>query len=218
MGTGTYTTYFIGKPRVASYSPTGRCTKGFVAFRPQQGSYDQADLHFIKDYWRPDSDGVRKELDTYANLEYCGVKFIATAIGGGDVGRRQVTFTQDYMDQSITPLRKVHCRIVLKEVGRPLITYENSGVLMKAIYFAIRGQFLFSLYASLLLTPASSAHENAWTLAGILHRDISTGNILLSIDGKRSYLIDWDLSKFEEDMGKGAAQPDGRSVRYPSSQ
>ena len=142
-GTGTYTTYLIGKPRVVTYSPTGRCTRGFVAFRPQQGSYDQADVHFIKDYWRPESDGVRKELDTYANLRFCGVQFVPTAIGGGDVGHHQVTFTQDYMNQSTVPLRKVHCRIVLKEVGRPLITYENSRTLMTAICFAIRGQFSF---------------------------------------------------------------------------
>ena len=41
--------------------------------------------------------------------------------------------------------------------------------------------------------PALLAHDDALNKAGVLHRDISVGNILIA-DG-RGILIDWDLSK-----------------------
>ena len=53
--------------------------------------------------------------------------------------------------------------------------------------------------------------------AGVLHRDISNGNILILVDQdaeitpKQGLLIDWDLAKYKEDLGQGATQH-GRSV------
>jgi RIO-like serine/threonine protein kinase len=46
---------------------------------------------------------------------------------------------------------------------------------------------------------ASPAHKDAYTKAGILHRDISVGNIIIKGQG---WLIDWDMSKpvFSEDL------------------
>jgi RIO-like serine/threonine protein kinase len=38
------------------------------------------------------------------------------------------------------------------------------------------------------------AHKYAYEKAGIIHRDVSVGNILITQDGK-GLLIDWDLSK-----------------------
>ncbi|ESK86363.1 hypothetical protein Moror_5010, partial [Moniliophthora roreri MCA 2997] len=38
-------------------------------------------------------------------------------------------------------------------------------------------------------------HQVAYDEAKILHRDISSGNILISEDGKSGFLIDWDFSK-----------------------
>lgn len=142
-GSGNFTTYFIGKPCATTFSPTGRGTKGFVAFKPKQDGHDSAMLHFIKDYWRPDTDAVRKELDVYANLKFCDVSHVATAIGGGDVGENQGSLTQGYMQVVAgcpVPLRRVHCRLVLKEVGRPLDTYEDQGVLMGVLYDAVTGK------------------------------------------------------------------------------
>ena len=151
-GTGTYTTYLIGKPRVVTYSPTGRCTRGFVAFRPQQGSYDQADVHFIKDYWRPDSEVVHTELEVYEKFESIPDYHdgIATVCCGGDLsmpsGEPQVTQTQEF--GSTGYLRRIHTRIVLNEVGIPLKDYKNSKELCVLVKQAMRGP-LFPVFLTM---------------------------------------------------------------------
>ena len=43
------------------------------------------------------------------------------------------------------------------------------------------------------LSPALLAHDDAFNKAGVLHRDISVGNIMIT-EGN-GMLIDWDLSK-----------------------
>jgi RIO-like serine/threonine protein kinase len=48
----------------------------------------------------------------------------------------------------------------------------------------------------------SPAHKQAYEEAGILHRDISAGNIILTDDGK-GLLIDWDLCNRVENLAKG---------------
>ena len=69
-------------------------------------------------------------------------------------------------------LALVHTRRVIKEVGRALTEYENSHELV------------------ISLRNALVAHKDAWDKAEILHRDISTRNIIIH-DGK-GILIDWD--------------------------
>ena len=69
----------------------------------------------------------------------------------------------------------------------------------------------------------SAAHADAWKYAGVLHRDISVSNILLKYDAERdcvigSMLCDWDISKFVEELGCAATQPDRAvSLFYNSS-
>jgi RIO-like serine/threonine protein kinase len=46
------------------------------------------------------------------------------------------------------------------------------------------------------------AHRFAWELCGILHRDVSGKNVLLTEDG-RGVLNDWDLAKTINGMEKG---------------
>lgn len=65
---------------------------------------------------------------------------------------------------------------------------------------------------------ALAGHEDAWKNAKVLHRDVSTGNIMILVDQNkasdgpaRGMLIDWDMSKYVEELGKGATQH-GRSV------
>ncbi|KAH9888449.1 hypothetical protein C8Q73DRAFT_794207 [Cubamyces lactineus] len=88
--------------------------------------------------------------------------------------------------------RHVHYRIVVEEVGRPLKTFENGHHLVSVIYDCIK------------------AHRSA-AQVGILHRDISRGNILIyptvkemkDVDGFKGYrkgvtlhglLTDWELA------------------------
>ena len=59
------------------------------------------------------------------------------------------------------------------------------------------------------------AMKDAHSLASCLHRDISTGNIILVREEdrkmRRGYLVDWDASCDIDDSG-AAAEP-GRAVR-----
>jgi len=60
--------------------------------------------------------------------------------------------------------------------------------------------FLFVCSGQLLIL-VSLGHEDA-IAAGVLHRDVSAGNIL--IVGERGILIDWDLSKRLKKPGSSA--------------
>ncbi|KAI5115959.1 hypothetical protein M0805_002678 [Coniferiporia weirii] len=69
----------------------------------------------------------------------------------------------------------IHYRLVLGVVGRELTSFKSTREMLTAIMDAIE------------------AHGKAYE-AGILHRDISIGNIMITHDG-RGMLIDWDLAK-----------------------
>ncbi|THU98082.1 hypothetical protein K435DRAFT_857008 [Dendrothele bispora CBS 962.96] len=56
-----------------------------------------------------------------------------------------------------------------------------------------------------VVRDALTAHTDAYTKAGILHRDISTGNILIT-EGRVGLLGDWKLSKLVADLSM-ARQP-----------
>ncbi|PIL32448.1 hypothetical protein GSI_05150 [Ganoderma sinense ZZ0214-1] len=94
------------------------------------------------------------------------------------------------------PLRRhVHYRIVVEEVGRPLSAVGNERKLLSIVLDCVK------------------AHQQAYKL-GILHRDISAGNILVYPrvenlqDGRRvlrwvGLLTDWELSKrIDESPGR----------------
>ncbi|TCD61770.1 hypothetical protein EIP91_007972 [Steccherinum ochraceum] len=196
--------YLIGRPRHITTSPFGRGTKGYVAYDPVNNV-----LVFYKTYWRPDTKGITPESDIYRTLNAKGVSNVATLLCGGDVSSDspsddgattvlQRTRAQKYLPRHQTP--RVHHRLVLKEVARPLEEYENSFELCRATYGALCG------------------HESAYSKAGILHRDVSSGNILIDdsavdANGKpqpRGMLNDWDMSKTEEQLREGPSQG-GRS-------
>ena len=60
-----------------------------------------------------------------------------------------------------------------------------------------------------------SAHQQAWEKAGVLHRDISGANILITGSGAqcRGILIDWDMCKYKDTEG-ALSGPAFRSVGY----
>ncbi|EEB96169.1 hypothetical protein MPER_04741, partial [Moniliophthora perniciosa FA553] len=68
-----------------------------------------------------------------------------------------------------------HYYIGFKEVGRRLTDFHTTYELITAIKDAIKGNV-------------------AYEEAKILHCDISSGNILISEDGKSGFLIDWEFS------------------------
>ncbi|KAI0347527.1 hypothetical protein BDW22DRAFT_536266 [Trametopsis cervina] len=186
--------FFVGKAMTRAASPVGRATKGFT-------SYDECknELVFFKDFWRPNLPKIRQELDTYALLNERQVHNIATVVAGGDVfynNASQHTLTQTYIQSTTGPLERVHGRLVLAELACPLEDYFGSYELISVVNDAIQ------------------AHKEAWE-AGVLHRDISVANIMISDTGepgkRKGLLMDWDLCKYKEDMKLEATQPGGRS-------
>ncbi|KAF8495191.1 hypothetical protein F5888DRAFT_1907941 [Russula emetica] len=166
----------------------GRCTFGYIA-------YDVATskLVYLKDFWRTDLPKIQKEGDVYRKLHDAEVPNIPMLGPAGDVPLSpdhastfplavQRTKTQDY-EWSLEPY--VHYRLVLETLGQPLNTFKSTRQLCEAIRDAI------------------VAHTAAYKRARILHRDISSANILITDSGS-GMLIDWDLSK---EIKEGSVKP-----------
>ncbi|KAI0091424.1 hypothetical protein BDY19DRAFT_1046438 [Irpex rosettiformis] len=194
--------YFIGKHCAASYSSTGRATKGYVAFVEETELTRHGELtrlSFMKDYWRPVHNKGRTELEICKLLEDARVQNVPTVIAGGDVAAQR-TVTQEYLARQLL-LERQHVRLVFAQLARALDDeYSNSSVMIQVVYDALR------------------AHENAWDV-GILHRDISANNIMRVIDQDveddnlvpvKGILNDWDLARHKDDLGNDATQV-GRS-------
>lgn len=211
--------FLVGKPVTPAPSLFGRATKGFVAFDPSHTRFV-----FLKDSWR--SESSRPEWETYRMLAAANVKHIPTLVCGGDVrvGPELVTAEQRTRTQDLirgrTSKGKIHTRLVILEIGQPLGTFLRTWDLVAAIVCALGG-------SSMLCIPLSSthidliAHSMAWALVKVLHRDISDNNILLLYTvnkddplnvGFRAILIDWDLSKHEDDLTAVVPKDINRSV------
>ncbi|KAH8100113.1 hypothetical protein BXZ70DRAFT_206800 [Cristinia sonorae] len=189
-----------------SRAPTGRATKGYIAF-----DLETRKFRFLKDSWRPDSPDVHPELEVYEKFGSVDppIPCLATVCCGGDVfhligGERvkQATRTQEWI-----PLyhSRIHTRIVLNEVGLPLKAYTNSRELCN------------------IVSQAMLAHAGAWVDAGVLHRDISDGNIVIYINyddptpTTTGLLIDWDLCKYRTELGNKSQRSRSGTWRFLSA-
>ncbi|CAL1715090.1 unnamed protein product [Somion occarium] len=189
--TGNISYFLIGKPRTPSTSLYGRATKGYIAF-----DLIAHDFVWLKDTWRLASLHSHPEWEVYEKLKAAGVENTATMRTGGDVydPKLQRTLSQEYLSHARLKPR-IHCRLVVNEIGCPLETYETSHDLIYVVLCALQ------------------AHEDAWVKAGILHRDISDNNILIFfVDGRRcGLLIDWDLCKYASELQERKATHKNRS-------
>ncbi|KAH9008633.1 hypothetical protein EDB83DRAFT_488406 [Lactarius deliciosus] len=195
--------YFIAPSAVwDSEALFGRSTFGYIAY-----DSETMDLVYLKDFWRTDRDGIQKEGDVYRELHDAKVPNIARLRLAGDVpllpecGRTdcpavQRTMTQEFVKDwcpgrpCVDPY--VHYRLVLETLGSPLNTFKSTRELCKVIRDAI------------------TAHTGAYERVGILHRDVSAGNILITENGS-GILIDWDLSKKVVKGGSGKQRQHSRT-------
>ncbi|KAI0672142.1 hypothetical protein C8Q78DRAFT_728942 [Trametes maxima] len=210
----------VGRPHRMAGSMTGRGTRGFVA-------YDLEDKRvvYIKDSWRAVSPHIPSERDNYERLyRSLGVPPLETAAAseyfltlraGGDVMQApeaegddsranpatvgiQETRAQNFFvnthDAEI-PLARRHHRLVFKEVCGSLEEFGSARDLVKVMVHALL------------------AHAHAWESARLLHRDISSGNILIcySSGEVRGILADWDLAKSAEQLADQEATQPSRS-------
>ncbi|KAH9848325.1 hypothetical protein C2E23DRAFT_438684 [Lenzites betulinus] len=196
--TGERRRFFVGKPHFRSEGVAGRGTRGYVAL-----DADNMDKPFVylKDSWRVVHEEIKKEGAVLERLNKENVLYVPTLMCHGDLG--QTTKSQSLWYQyrpgvspdAPCPLKKhEHYRLVVKEVGRPLTEFRDGYELVKAIACCLE------------------AHARAYAL-GIIHRDISAGNILLYPSGDdddlwEGMLNDWELSKDVNNTSPVARQPD----------
>lgn len=100
----------------------------------------------MKEQWRANAVGVHPEVETYLRLRKHGVRYVATVVAGGDVVDSiglQKTVSQRFFDkEGIVMSERIHTRLVIKEVGRPLESYAFSGDLIAIVREALIGQEL----------------------------------------------------------------------------
>lgn len=123
-----------------SRSPTGCGSKAYAAFDKKNER-----LVFLKDYWCARHPTIHQELQTYERFRTSPMppRYVTHCLEGGTVcidGREQATLTQCLLEMiwlgSPTPSERVHCRLVLQEIGRPLETFEDSHQLLVVLYKA----------------------------------------------------------------------------------
>ncbi|KAI0763355.1 hypothetical protein BD413DRAFT_616471 [Trametes elegans] len=90
------------------------------------------------------------------------------------------TFSTRLEDLARYHRERSHMRMVISDVGRPLTEFGKSKRLARGMRDALLG------------------HQLAWEVAGVLHRDVSLGNILLVDDPNEDsffgFMHDWDYS------------------------
>ncbi|KAH8922208.1 hypothetical protein BT69DRAFT_1263670 [Atractiella rhizophila] len=161
--------FYLSEPFIFRHNqPTGRGTRCFEAYYPAEKR-----LVLLKDTWRHVE--YRPEGKIYEELHAAQVPNILPVVAEEDVEgelHRAEVSTED------GPRKFIHYRIVLGSVGRPLSEFRSSHELVKAC------------------ADAFEAHFCAWRDLEMLHRDVSSGNIILGPieDDPQGYLIDWEFA------------------------
>ncbi|KAK0211435.1 hypothetical protein IW262DRAFT_365766 [Armillaria fumosa] len=187
--------FLVSRPVVSPRSLASRSTRGFWAV-----DILTKNIVFLKDCWRADAEAVDMEGSILHRLRASGVEAgVPTAVCHGDVyveGEVSSTLTSKYSENGWNKVSKlylrsrIHYRIVTAEVGYSLQeTFAGTRELVKGCQ-----EVFYVLF-------------NASTKANLIHRDISSMNIILVADethgfGSRvAYVIDWEFavsSKREE--------------------
>ncbi|PIL33433.1 hypothetical protein GSI_04055 [Ganoderma sinense ZZ0214-1] len=185
--------FLVGKPSFQAPGIRGRGTSCYIAVelfeRDDEQELDTKFVH-IKDCWRVLDNGadgpakdIRQEGLTLQKLNDAHVGHVPTLVAHGDIMEQSTQAPAAWVkvnDKHKCRLKTHrHYRLVVKEIGKPLSEFENSGQLVRVLYDCLR------------------AHRDAMGI-GIIHRDISGGNILLYKNEKgrwRGLLTDWELSK-----------------------
>ncbi|KAI0359650.1 hypothetical protein OH77DRAFT_1447806 [Trametes cingulata] len=185
--------YLVAKPHFQAPGVAGRATRGYIAL-PADKKDDT--FVYLKDAWRVVSDHIDKEGTILETLREHKVQFVPTLVCHGDVAgqetKAQAVWEKLYPNETCHLKHHKHYRLVMKEVGKSLEEFTNGMELVTALWCCVR------------------AHQQAYA-KGIIHRDISAGNILLCQreDGQWYGLLnDWELSKQLVHQEGPGCQPD----------
>ncbi|KAF7986652.1 hypothetical protein HWV62_26484 [Athelia sp. TMB] len=188
MGAGTGRWYTTGYPIWFSLSLLGRGTVVWLVVDKTSGG-----VTVLKTAWRAGNRLAESKI--YGMLEGKTHRGLATFVSGDDVvfpenGRAISVAEFRGSDEICSPT--LH-RLFLNTLGKPIWEYNGSELtLLKGIRAALRGhQFLY---------------EN-----GILHRDVSAGNILLAFednpeDGAEGFITDVEFAYIADDDSASPGQ------------
>ena len=105
---------------------------------------------------------------------------------------------------------RIHRRVVTTSPGKPLNEASSCSAIVTAFIGAIAGKYFWYQRRG---CPADLLGHESLLKAGILHRDISTGNIMLTETEDKGFLIDLDLAiKIEDQKPSGAPSRTGTKV------
>ncbi|OSD02505.1 hypothetical protein PYCCODRAFT_408431 [Trametes coccinea BRFM310] len=196
--------YLISRPVTSPLSVVGRGTRGYWAVQADTGR-----VVFLKDTWRAP---VEQEGCVIARLNTLGVRNVPVVLAHGDVYFEapavdkalslkdvQISRTDCYdpkpwacpvNGKRISVSTHIHYRLVLGTVGYELQRFRGTDELLRAT---------FDVFQAMRDTLAKDSR---------IHRDISTGNIILvredgSSEGsaRRGYLVDWESSSRVDEQG-----------------
>ncbi|KAI0764246.1 hypothetical protein BD413DRAFT_197099 [Trametes elegans] len=210
---GAYLEEMASKPDVSLVVPTVVAHGDVLEQRTVNGLYDgggdPAEAHLMTEGTRPntsrDALSANNERSAHAQDEPAPS---STADEPAKVGsKRTHDELEDHTPQgpktfSTTLLQLIHYRIVVNEVCLKMSNFRN-------------GEHLVKLIEDCVIT-----HRDAYVHFGLLHRDISAGNMMIlprieEQDGRkrvtwRGVLIDWELAKYvpKDDSAQRARQPE----------
>ncbi|OSD00272.1 hypothetical protein PYCCODRAFT_1469602 [Trametes coccinea BRFM310] len=209
-GSSGHRDFLVGLPHTTAGTLAGRGTRTYVAI---DAAHLDGPFVYLKDAWRVDHQGIEQEGKILAILnDGTGggpVRAVPTLRCHGDVGD-QVTRSQKVWQEKHPDIKPEDCplkthrhyRLVVDEVCRPLREFDMFLDLVVVIHDCIE------------------AHGHAYRRKGLLHRDISAGNVLIypkpvvtdngTLEDPVGILADWELAKkVEEPNAKNAPrQPD----------
>ncbi|KAI0089433.1 hypothetical protein BDY19DRAFT_1056459 [Irpex rosettiformis] len=169
----------IQAPFFRTHSALGRATRGYIAYH-----LELRILVFFKDTWRVDHKRLIAERSIFRQLSDAGVLFIPEVLCGGDVtanGERGTTRCLEWvklllLDVGYAYPRLFHHHRLLQPLAYPVQSAPNS----KEYTRAFRDCF--------------KAMKSAKKRCGLVHRDISLGNVMIKVvKGKvTGILADWD--------------------------
>ena len=149
--------FVASSPQWYSHSPTGRGTKGYLAYDVAAGK-----VVYLKDSWRYVAEGYKKEGDTYRLLNDNNVQWVPQLVCSCDIDGQQ-TRTHEFCGEKwcsrVTAVKHhKHHRLVLEDVGRPLRQYNSTKELSQVIWDSIEGKSaVCSMLVAILIERCSSS-------------------------------------------------------------
>lgn len=152
-GTKKERKFLVGQSHFRAPGVSGRGTRGYIALDVDSLSFDAGGLSlaangvaldadklgtprfvYLKDTWRVVHEDIDKEGTILRTLNGFDVPYVPTVLHHGDLG--QVTISPQLW---VTLKKHSHYRLVVKEVGKPLETFDTGEELIGVIYSCVIG-------------------------------------------------------------------------------